>query len=140
VRRGDGRFRVGVDVENLGRPAPVEIAESSFSPSEALALRALPVASQQRRFFQYWTLKEAYIKARGVGLAIPLKQFAFILGPTSSIHVSFDSALADDSAWWQFWQFEPLRDYLAAVAVRRCPGMDLDLVIRRASLSETERR
>jgi 4'-phosphopantetheinyl transferase len=55
---------VGVDVEDMTRPGEtVEIAEQFFSPTEVAALRALPASAQRYRFFEYWTLKEAYIIA-----------------------------------------------------------------------------
>jgi len=57
---------IGVDVEEIDRPGEtVTIAERFFSPSEVAALRALPAGEQRERFFEYWTLKEAYIKALG---------------------------------------------------------------------------
>ena len=53
---------VGVDVEDIERAGEtVEVADRFFSPAEVATLRALPAQSQRRRFFEYWTLKEAYI-------------------------------------------------------------------------------
>ena len=64
---------VGVDVEDCERlDQPTSIAERFFSPREVADLRALPEDRQRERFFAYWTLKEAYIKVRGMGLAILL--------------------------------------------------------------------
>jgi 4'-phosphopantetheinyl transferase len=123
---------VGVDVENADRPAPLDVAEGSFAASELAALRALAPEAQPRRFFEYWTLKESYVKARGLGLAIPLDQFAFVLDPGAPIGVTFTSRLTDDAAWWEFRQIQPIRNYLAAIAVRRPPGAGVDLVVRRA--------
>jgi 4'-phosphopantetheinyl transferase len=123
---------LGVDVENADRPAPLDIAERALAPSELAALRALPRETQPRRLFEYWTLKESYVKARGLGLAIPLDQVAFVLDPGAPIGVTFDPRLEDDVAWWEFRRIEPFRNYLAAVAVRRPPGAGVDLVVRRA--------
>ena len=85
---------MGVDVEDTERSGEtVEIADQFFSPLEAAALRALPADRQRARFFDYWTLKEAYIKARGMGLAIPLEQFSFLLDDwPAPIRVAFDPA------------------------------------------------
>ena len=71
---------LGVDVENCrSREAPLKIAHQFFAPEELAELQALPRAQQHDRFFEYWTLKESYIKARGMGLSLPfeLVQFPF---------------------------------------------------------------
>jgi 4'-phosphopantetheinyl transferase len=78
-----------------------------------------------------WTLKEAYVKARGRGLAIPLDQVAFALDPAGPIGVTFDPRLADDEAWWELRQLQPIHDYVVAVAVRRPPGVTVALSLRR---------
>jgi 4'-phosphopantetheinyl transferase len=124
---------VGVDVEQLDRRAPLDVGETSFAAAEVAALRGLPPEEQPRRFFDHWTLKEAYVKARRRGLVIPLDQFAFVLEPGAPIGVTFSPQLGDDAAWWEFRQLQPTRDYLAAVAVRRPPGVDVELVVRRAA-------
>ena len=59
---------IGVDVESAGvQHAAVEIVDRFFAPEEVAALRELPSAEQRARFVEYWTLKESYIKARGMG-------------------------------------------------------------------------
>jgi 4'-phosphopantetheinyl transferase len=123
---------VGVDVENADRPAPLEVAEHSFAPAELAALRALPPEARPRRFFESWTLKEAYVKARRLGLAIPLDQVSFVLEPGAPIGLTFAPPLADHPAWWELRRIEPFRNYLAAVAVRRPPGERVELIVRRA--------
>jgi 4'-phosphopantetheinyl transferase len=67
---------VGVDVERL-RPAVAgdDIAERYFSVSELAELRELPPSARVRAFFDCWTRKEAYVKALGQGLSLPLKEF-----------------------------------------------------------------
>ncbi len=119
---------VGVDVENMTRPGEtVEIAEQFFSPTEVSALRTLPPISQRSRFFEYWTLKEAYIKARGMGLALPLEQFSFHLEKGQPVRISFDPRLQDNSDSWQFAQFQPTSHHQVAAAIRR--GNDTNLAI-----------
>ena len=76
--------RLGVDVERLDRSNDLlALADRYFSPLEVAELRALPSSEQPSRFFDYWTLKESYIKAHGLGLAIPLDSFSFLLGANS---------------------------------------------------------
>jgi 4'-phosphopantetheinyl transferase len=109
---------IGVDVETLARPAPLEIIDHYFAPAEVAALRALPTAEQSERFFVYWTLKEAYIKARGLGLALPLQHFAFALVSGQPIGIHFSPELDDEPRRWSFAAW-PLGDrYRAAIAVR----------------------
>lgn len=110
---------LGVDVESVRARTPaLELAERYFSPGEARDLRAAPAAEQQERFFRYWTLKESYIKARGLGLSIPLDQFAFgIRG--SELTLRTEEQLADPSERWRFWLLRPCADHTAAVCVER---------------------
>ena len=123
---------LGVDVEDTERPGEtVSIADGFFSRQEIAALRALPPDRQRSRFFDYWTLKEAYIKARGMGLAIPLDQFSFSLDDGPRIGVAFDPALGDDASTWQFEQFALSPRHRTSAAVRRGPGPDLRFVVRR---------
>ena len=77
VARG---IALGVDTENVRvRRAPLDIADDYFTSDEVVNLRAQSAEIQQRRFFEYWTLKESYIKARGMGLSIPLDHIGFRL-------------------------------------------------------------
>ncbi|WP_066477844.1 MULTISPECIES: 4'-phosphopantetheinyl transferase family protein [unclassified Sphingomonas] len=107
---------VGVDVERVGaRDVPLDLADRFFAPSESAALRSMPASAQGRRFFEYWTLKEAYIKARGMGLSLGLDTFAFELGNPLEIGLSVDPAVDEDAGRWRFWQFEIASDYLIAL-------------------------
>lgn len=117
---------VGADVEDTQRRGEtVELADRFFAPAEAAALRALPVERQRERFFELWTLKEAYIKARGMGLYLPLEQFAFELRPGEPPRISFDPRMEDRPASWQFFQLQPSERHKAALAVRRASGLPL---------------
>lgn len=117
---------LGLDVENIHRTLTHDVAERFFSAQEVADLRTLPQADQRRVFFDYWTLKEAYIKARGLGLALPLGQFTFHRPPGRAPHISFAPELHDDPASWQFAQFWPTAHHRMAVAVRRV-GADLPI-------------
>lgn len=106
---------IGVDTEPLDRrSASVDLAHRYFSAAEEAALRAQPAAAQPRRFLSYWTLKESYIKARGLGLAIPLDQFTFLL-EQDPIGIAFDPRLGDDAARWRFALMEAAPNHLVAV-------------------------
>lgn len=114
--------QLGVDAELLDRTGEtVSIADRYFSQREVAALSRLPVEEQRRRFFSLWTLKESYIKARGLGLAIPLEQFSFLLDEPGSedarIKVLFDPRLQDDARRWRFDLLEASPRHLVAVGV-----------------------
>jgi 4'-phosphopantetheinyl transferase len=103
--------QVGVDVE-LVRPdfAGEKIAERFFSPQEVRELRSLPAAVQDDGFFLCWTRKEAYIKARGEGLQIPLKSFHVSLTPGKPARLQ-----ADDSSRWSLRSLRLEGRYVGAV-------------------------
>jgi 4'-phosphopantetheinyl transferase len=111
---------LGVDVENVRRREPsIDIAERFFAPEEIAALAAVPAEQQLDRFFEYWTFKESYIKARSKGLSIPLDKFAFRYRDEHRVELAIHPDLADDPARWQFWQFRPTMDYVVAICAER---------------------
>ena len=118
---------VGIDVENVTRRVldGVDIADHYFSGTEVAELRSLPSSKQPDRFFDYWTLKEAYIKARGLGLQLPLDQFSFHLGNNPPIRITFGPGIADDAASWQFDLQRLTPNHRLALAVRRYDEPDL---------------
>jgi len=123
---------LGVDVEDLRAASDnLHLARRYFAAAEAAALEALPPEEQPVAFLRFWTLKEAFIKARGMGLSIPLNDFAFSLHkdrpPTISLK-PHDRENPDD------WQFAALRlesRYQLAVAVRLPRSARLVIRIRR---------
>ena len=70
---------VGVDVERI-HAIEFDIAKRFFSPKEYEDLSCLSGQAREERFFEYWTLKESYIKAIGKGLSCPLSSFTIVLG------------------------------------------------------------
>lgn len=108
---------LGVDIEwHDTRTHRMALAERYFAHGEAASLRKLPPEQQLAGFFDLWTLKEAYIKARGLGLSIPLKKFAFVL-EDSRIHFAADPSVEPDSSQWRFWLMHPSANHSAAVCV-----------------------
>lgn len=108
---------VGVDVEKC----------NPKRQSDSLAARFLSSTEYQQwqthpdsltRFHQYWTLKEAYVKARGMGFSLPLQQFSFDLRG-QAIKVNFDPQLEDIAEHWQFGSYQLGKDHQLAVAIGR---------------------
>lgn len=119
---------VGVDVEDLGRRTAAEsVAGAYFSPDEVAALEAQPPDRRGERFLELWTLKEAYVKARGLGLALPLQRFSFRLEDGRAPAISFAPELPDTAESWQFAQFRPTSSHVLAVAIRRGPEREMTI-------------
>jgi 4'-phosphopantetheinyl transferase len=111
---------IGIDVEDVERGrVDDDLPGRFFSSAEAAALAALPAGERHSRFFDYWTLKEAYIKARGMGLSLPLDGFTFYLDPPNVPRISFAASIDDDPSSWQFVQSHPSPRHRLALAVRR---------------------
>lgn len=117
---------VGIDVENLSvRAVSTAMARRFFAPAEAAALASLAPEHWQRRFFEYWTFKESYIKARGLGLSLPLDKFSFCFAHERAVQLSVQAELGDDAARWSFAQYQPTPQHLLALCVERPGGADL---------------
>jgi len=132
---------LGVDVENFdARPASIDVADRFFAPREVAELAKVQPQQQHYRFFEYWTFKESYIKARGMGLSLPLDKFSFHYPDDRGVEIAIDPELNDDPGRWQFWQFRPRPEYLAAVCAERLGADSPRLIARQVvpMLSERE--
>ena len=119
---------LGVDVEHAAQPLSYdELADHHFSREEADALRALPPERRRQRFFAYWTLKESYIKARGMGLSLPLDRFGFRLDDAGAATLWTQPDVDDAPQRWQFAQFA-VGDSLLAVCADSAAPLVVDAV------------
>jgi 4'-phosphopantetheinyl transferase len=126
------RREVGVDVENVRtREIEIEIADRFFARAEVAELATVPPERQQDRFFEYWTFKESYIKARGMGLSIPLGRFSFHYPHERAVQLAVEPELGDDAARWGFWQYRPTAEHLLALCVERREGVSPSVTFRR---------
>jgi 4'-phosphopantetheinyl transferase len=122
---------IGVDVEDAHRKRiAMELADRYFSREEACGLHALPSSRQRDRFLEYWTLKEAYIKAKGMGLAIPLERFSFHMEEGLPLRVSFDASLHDQPDAWYFCLMQLTARHKGALALRQRAGEPVGLHFR----------
>jgi 4'-phosphopantetheinyl transferase len=129
---------LGVDVENiLAVRDCVELAEHYFAPIEADALRNISPTRQADRFFEYWTFKESYIKARGMGLSLPLDKFSFQLQRDGAVEFEVDPRLDDTSQRWQFFQLRPRQQYILALCIER-RAISPQLVVRKLTPDGTD--
>ena len=109
---------VGVDVEYMRSGIDFEkLAQNHFSPYECAVLRALPPALREEAFFLCWTRKEAYIKARGSGLSIPLDQFDVSLTPGEPAELLDSREDPHGTANWSLHALTPGERYAGALVV-----------------------
>ncbi len=118
---------LGVDIECVQRSNDVlSIADHYFSPRETRDLFALPPSQQENRFFDYWTLKEAYMKASGEGVSLGLDNFSFELG-AGDIALHLSPAINDDPTRWRFWRCDPYPAHRLALAFKAGAGTPVEL-------------
>ena len=108
---------LGIDVEHV-RPesAGEDIAQRYFSAREVNDLRTLPPEARVEGFFHCWTRKEAYLKATGMGLQIPLDSFSVSLLPEKSAQF-----LGGVEPCWHMAAYHPAEGYVAAVVYDGAP-------------------
>lgn len=124
---------VGVDLEHLDRrPMARDLYRRFCSPSEIADIERQPEDARANRFLTYWTLKEAYLKARGLGIAVHLADVEFAIdGPRPSI--AFRGSLEGTDPGWAFALFQPSPRCLLSVAAPQpagtpAPGFDVRAV------------
>ena len=111
-------LELGVDVEQIRADfASGEIATRFFSPEECAKLETLPAHESVDAFFNCWTRKEAYIKARGEGLFIPLDSFEVAFAPGEEPALLQVKSGDEFPSRWRFHALHPAPGYKAALAV-----------------------
>jgi 4'-phosphopantetheinyl transferase len=113
---------VGIDIEYIREDfATLEIAEHFFSKDEVTALKSLPMDQRTIGFFNCWSRKEAFIKAKGMGVSYPLDRFAVSLAPgepPSLLKVDDDER---EVARWKVYELKPGAGYAAAMIATAPP-------------------
>jgi len=118
------KYKVGVDVEYIrSNSDPESIAERFFSTSEFSELISLPPEQRTTGFFNCWTRKEAYIKAQGLGLSLPLDSFDVSLTPNEPAILRATRPDSTESIRWTLFPLNVASEYAAATAVE---GKDLE--------------
>lgn len=110
---------IGIDIEYIRDDlANEQIARRFFSTREVDSLLSLPESQQKEAFFICWTRKEAYIKAIGEGLSMPLDSFDVTLIPGEPASLLSTRTDPHAAATWTLRGFYPKRGYIAALAVQ----------------------
>lgn len=113
-----GGTAVGVDAEAVPGRASLELAEHVCAPSERAALLALPPLERPERFLEYWTLKEALLKAMGLGLSYDPDRICFSIAPGRPPRVELPPELGEAPGTWQLESWRLHGRYQLALAVR----------------------
>jgi 4'-phosphopantetheinyl transferase len=118
---------IGVDLEGVRADFEWEdIASRTLAPAEVEALRLVPAALRAEAFFNCWTRKEAFVKARGEGLSLPLDQFEVSVAPGEPARLLRTAGDLHEASQWSIRELEPAPGYRAAIAVKT-PGCEFKL-------------
>jgi 4'-phosphopantetheinyl transferase len=127
---------LGVDAERVRVEFPhLEVARRQFSPAIYAALERLSPQQQSTRFCDYWVLLEAYAKATGLGLSLPLANVRFAFDACEPAAIRFAAPETTRADPWRFWLLAPCNDHRLAVAASG-PGDRLVVHRMRARRSE----
>ena len=108
---------VGIDVERIRDDLDVaRLAARSLSPTETAALAALDPDERTPGFFRAWVRKEAYLKAKGIGLFVPLDSVSVSLSPTEPPQLLHSAVDPRDHQRWRLWALDAGAAYAAALA------------------------
>jgi 4'-phosphopantetheinyl transferase len=122
---------IGVDVEII---RPVEhmdaIAKRFFSPLEVDLLQQVSPCDRLEAFYNCWTRKEAYVKAEGLGLWIPLDSFTVSVAPSEPARLIQLKSRSSDTPWWSIHHLRPATNAIGAVAT---PASDRRVLLRQFS-------
>ena len=114
---------IGIDLEDIRVDVECDsIAEHFFSPLERRMLRAVPPAMRPEAFFRCWTRKEAYIKARGEGLSMPLDQFDVSLAPGEPAVLLDARPDSSEHNRWSLQDLDAAAGFAAALAMEGQAG------------------
>ena len=109
---------IGIDLEYARSNIELEkLAERFFAPAEVASLRSLPGELRRKAFFNCWARKEAFIKARGLGLSLPLKQFVVTLAPGEEVELLAAEGDPQAPARWILRELDAAEGFAAAMAV-----------------------
>jgi 4'-phosphopantetheinyl transferase len=123
------RRELGVDIERIERDVGIrEIAGRFFSYAEQQAFEQVPAELKQETFFRCWTRKEAFVKAKGNGLSLPLDQFDVSLLPKQSAELLRTWPDPEERDRWSMWDLDVGPGYAGALVVEG-KGMKLSRVL-----------
>jgi 4'-phosphopantetheinyl transferase len=110
---------IGVDLEHVRSVFDeLAVAQQFFAPAEIAELQELDPIQRVAGFFNCWTRKESYIKARGLGLSLPLDNFQVSLRPGSPAVLLRHDGDSDETLHWCLRDLSPGSGYVGALAIK----------------------
>lgn len=129
------RAPCGIDVERLDARSHSEaVAERMFSTAEAETLHGLHGRARLEHFYTCWTLREAYVKARGLGLGFATRELTFSVRD-DDITLNTAAEIEPRTQDWQFRLLCPDPDHLLAIAIDTAGDSRKAIVVRPASIT-----
>jgi 4'-phosphopantetheinyl transferase len=109
--------QVGVDIEHIYLSAEIDsLADRILTKRERAAWSKLPGNERLKALFKYWTCKEAFVKATGKGLSLPLEKIHISLKPDQTRLMSINQSVREASQW-SLQEMHPVPDFAAAIVV-----------------------
>lgn len=107
----------GIDAEKFrDRHNPLGVAKRMFSAPELEQLAQCEGQAFLEYFYEHWTLREAYVKARGIGISFPTRELRFSV-EGQQVSVRFDATIDDNEGDWHFQLIRPDATHIAALAL-----------------------
>jgi 4'-phosphopantetheinyl transferase len=108
----------GIDAEKLdSRHRMTDIAQRMFSAEEHRQLEQLNGAELGEAFYSRWVLREAFVKAKGIGISYPTRKLHFDIQDDNTIRVRFDPDIDEGECYWQFRLLRPTEEHITAIAL-----------------------
>lgn len=121
----------GIDAEKISaRGNPRGVASKIFAEAEQRQLDKLDGDPFLERFFSYWTLREAYCKARGVSIFHSGKNYFFETTGAEKVKIKFDAGYGCNGNHWQFCLSRPTAEHIVAIAIHASDGREKEVICR----------
>ena len=115
--------RVGIDVEYMIAMADInDFAEKFFTPRESEYIDSLSGKQKDYAFFKTWTCKEAFFKANGSGLTVPINQVEIFLDTNGAAALTSIGNDKEQNSHWRLELLNPIPGYQAALAIEGTEG------------------
>jgi 4'-phosphopantetheinyl transferase len=122
---------IGVDAEAINRNTDVTaLAPRILSPSEQIRFQLAAPDMRRSHFLSLWTLKEAFVKACGLGLNMPVEQLSFFMNQ-GAIKFGCTPAIKSEPRDWAFTLMQPTAEHCLSLAIRAGSGTTSSAVIPR---------